>query len=74
MVGNMGALQNDLKITMYIGSGNSQRFVDITELYKKNWGPICALCCRGSMPSQAAIIILHSTGNGKKASTIIAKI
>ncbi|CAF4952709.1 unnamed protein product [Pieris macdunnoughi] len=42
MLGNMNAIANDMKITMHIGSGNSQRFVNITKLYEKLGTDLCS--------------------------------
>lgn len=42
MLGNMSALQKDLKITMDLGSGNCRRFVNITKLYEKLGTNVCS--------------------------------
>ncbi|GBP63916.1 hypothetical protein EVAR_39579_1 [Eumeta japonica] len=42
MLGNMNAIQNDLKITKLIGFGNSQRFMNITTLYEKLGANLCS--------------------------------
>jgi hypothetical protein len=34
MLGNMNFIPNDLKISMHVGTGNHQRFIDINKLYR----------------------------------------
>jgi 5'-3' exonuclease len=34
MLGNMNFIPNDLKISMHVGTGNHQRFIDINKLYE----------------------------------------
>lgn len=43
MLGNMHAIHDDLKITMHIGSGNSQRFINSTKLYEKLGTDLCSV-------------------------------
>lgn len=42
MLGNMNFIQRDLKISMHIGTGNSQRFIDITKLYETLGPGLCS--------------------------------
>jgi hypothetical protein len=64
MLGNMNFIPNDLKISMHVGTGNHQRFIDFN--YMKLWVHICVLRCQDFMHSEAVILIQRSIEKEKK--------
>jgi 5'-3' exonuclease len=42
MLGNMNFIPNDLKISMHVGTGNHQRFIDINKLYEALGPHLCS--------------------------------
>lgn len=74
MLGNMNVVQKDLKITMHIGTGNSQRFINITKLYEK-FGSQFVLCVAG-VPCSHGLRFQSSVVQERKkqALSIVAKI
>jgi hypothetical protein len=42
MLGNMNFIPNDLKISMHVGTGNHQRFIDINKLYQTLGPHLCS--------------------------------